>query len=168
MQVTKPKVLLVDSEQATRASLAGRLRMNGCDVVEAEDREGLERAFQNQDVDVVLMEMRSLKSEALMLLTLARRLGREPQVILLTGRDLIALSIKGMQLGAFDDLMAPFDVAVLLGRIRAAWARRLQVLGRPRSVLPRAIRDFAAGVGLSGVRLWYGEVPSNNNLIYAT
>ena len=155
-----PLVLIVDTDSLSRTSLSTRLKSNGFQAVEAENLFEAEQAVQDRDVDVVLLDIRKLKGRALRLLQSIKSARPKAEVILLTGPDQIGLSIQGMKLGAFDDLTAPFDVALLLARISAAWEknkfRKRPRKGRLKTGLD-SIKKFTSAVGLKGVRMLYGE-----------
>lgn len=116
-----PKVLIVDRDGHNRHRLAQRLRQRGCRVALAEGLTQGEKFIRRRKADVVVLDLRSLGDEALVLLQIINRTQPAVRSILLTSPAHIPLSIAGMQLGAFDDLMAPVDVDHLLGRLRAAW-----------------------------------------------
>ncbi|MFH1137753.1 MAG: response regulator [Pseudomonadota bacterium] len=155
-----PLVLIIDTDSLSRQSLASRLKSHGFQAVEAESLFEAEQAIQDREVDVVLLDIRRLKGHALRLLQSIKNARPEAEVILLTGPDQIGLSIQGMKLGAFDDLIAPFDVGLLLARISAAWektSRRKSRLKKRLGSKPGSIGKFTSAVGLKGVRMLYGE-----------
>jgi len=115
-----PKVLIVDRDGHNRHRLAQRLRQRGCRVALAEGLAQGEKFIRRRKADVVVLDLRSLGDEALVLLQIINRTQPAVRSILLTSPAHIPLSIAGMQLGAFDDLMAPVDVDHLLERLRAA------------------------------------------------
>jgi len=85
---------------------------------------------------VVLLDVREIKEEGLILLRKIKSRSPLTEVILLTAPGQIALSIQGMKLGAFDDLLVPVDIDVLTAKLDEAAGRKrqnqgaLQVTGR--------------------------------------
>jgi two-component system response regulator (stage 0 sporulation protein F) len=114
------RILIVDRDQVNRRSLARRLTQRGCDVLEAGGLDAVRRLLDRRDCDVVLLDLRSLGPEALIILQVIDRDAPGIKTILLTSPDRIPLSIQGMMLGAFDDVMTPVDIELLLARVRAA------------------------------------------------
>ena len=69
---------------------------------------------------MALVALSDLKEEALLLIKNIKSNWPETEVIILTGRGDLALSIQAMKLGAFDDITVPIDVEALLSKIQAA------------------------------------------------
>jgi two-component system response regulator (stage 0 sporulation protein F) len=113
-------ILIVDRDLVNRRSLAKRLTQRGCDVLEAGGLDQVRRLIGRRAFEVALLDLRSLGPEALIVLQVIDRDRPRVKTILLTSPDRIQLSIQGMMLGAFDDVMTPVDVDLLLARIRAA------------------------------------------------
>ena len=51
----------------------------------------------------------------------------ETEIIILADQGHLALSIQGMKLGAFDDIMVPINVEALLSKIRAALKKKRKI-----------------------------------------
>jgi len=156
----KPRVLIIDQDILTRQSLASKLGRQGCQVFEAGGLFEGEQLVGDREIDVVLLDLRHSGEEAIRFLRKIKNHRASPEIILLTGRENIAQSIQGMKFGAFDDLLPPFEVNLLINRVRAAWQCRCRKLQKESSgeVLPEAIKKFAAAVGLRDAPLWYGTV----------
>ena len=60
-----------------------------------------QKEVQNCAVDVALLDLRSLREEALVLLGVIRNIHPDAQIILLSGPEHIGLCIRGMKQGAF-------------------------------------------------------------------
>lgn len=80
--------------------------------------------------EIVLLDIRQAGSEALHPLLAIRENIPEVEVILINRPDNIPLSIAGMQAGAADELIAPFDTSVLKKSISAALGRRKKRQGK--------------------------------------
>ncbi len=88
------------------------------------------------ETEIVLFDIRQADSEALHPLLAIREKIPEAEVILINRPDNIPLSIAGMQAGAADELIAPFDTSALKNSISAALGRRKKRQGK-RSLLRR-------------------------------
>ena len=118
------KLLIVEPEAVFRRNLFHRLRLEQWLVFEAAEEEQVKRLLRRHDMDVVLLGLKSLQQQGLAMLRSIKAVRPETEVILLTGTDHLALAIAGMRLGAFDDLLMPFDMQTLLRRIREACTQR--------------------------------------------
>ena len=114
------KILIVDSNTITRRSLTHQLVHSGCDFVEAENIVQVNQTTKRYEIEVALIALDSLRSEALLALQMIKSTHPDSEVILLTGPETLSLSIQGMRLGAFDDLMTPVEIEELLPKIRLA------------------------------------------------
>lgn len=111
-------ILIFDRDRLTRRGLSLQLTQRGCRVHEAESLEQANKIAHSTDIDLALLALRSLKSEALLAIKNIKIYAPETPVILLTEPEDIALSIQGLKSGASDDLMEPVDVEELLSKIR--------------------------------------------------
>ena len=114
------KILIVDSNTITRRSLTHQLIHSGCEFVEAENIAQVNQMAKRYEIEVALIALGSLRSEALLALQMIRNAHPDSEVIFLTGPETLFLSIQGMRLGAFDDLMTPVEIEELLLKIRLA------------------------------------------------
>jgi DNA-binding response OmpR family regulator len=81
------------------------------------------------DYDVAVIDWRMPGAEGIDVVAWARRNGRPTAILLLTARDAAADRIQGLDSGADDYLVKPFDFGELLARIRALQRRPRQVDG---------------------------------------
>lgn len=114
------RLLIVDQNIITRRSLAHQLLHGGCEFVEAENLLQASQAAKRYEIEVALIDLESLRSEALLVLQMIKHVQPDSEVILLTGTETIPLAIQGMKLGAYDDLMTPVNIEELLSKIRSA------------------------------------------------
>lgn len=133
------KLLIVEADGLFRHNLALRLGLEKFTVFEAEDSEGLEKLLRKRNIDVVLLGLNGFKEKGLSFLKTIKKVRPLTEVILMNSPGDLPLSIAGMKLGAFDDLLTPFDLGALLGQIRKAWARKreLEEKRKGRSILER-------------------------------
>lgn len=78
----------------------------------------------SKDIDVVILNMNDLEGDSLQLLNFIRKSGSFAEVITLSVQASIHWSIQCMKLGAFADLVIPFDNENLVETIREASARK--------------------------------------------
>lgn len=112
------RVLVVEDEPDLLASVVNALREDGYAVDGAVDgEEGLYKA-ENYEYDAILLDIMLPKIDGWELLR-RLRLRKKTPVLMLTARDAIRDRVRGLNSGADDYLVKPFDVDELLARVRA-------------------------------------------------
>ena len=112
------KLLLVEDEPRLQRSLAKALREEQYAVdVAANGEEGLYKA-ESLDYDVVILDVMLPVLNGWQVLERLRQQKSTP-VLMLTARDASVDRVRGLDLGADDYLIKPFDLPELLARIRA-------------------------------------------------
>ena len=137
------KILIVDGDETSRCSLVEQLRQRGCGCVEARDLVEANHVIHAGGFDVAVINLSSLREEGLLLIRVIKHVHQDAEIIVLIEPEQIGLSIRGMRLGAFDDLMVPMDVDDLCTKIQCA---------RSKSRENRALRDRSAS-GEPGFRV---------------
>jgi two-component system OmpR family response regulator len=112
------KILVVEDETDLLNGLAKALREEGYAVDTAADgEEGLYKAT-SADYDAVLLDVMLPKMDGWEVLRRLRN-SRKTPVLMLTARDASRDRVRGLDTGADDYLVKPFDLAELLARLRA-------------------------------------------------
>jgi DNA-binding NtrC family response regulator len=119
----EPSVLLVDDEVAFVETLVKRLEKRDIRVNFAHSgQEALEKldASGPTKIDVVILDVKMPGMDGLE--TLARIKEAHPliEVIMLTGHATVESAIEGMKKGAYDYLMKPCEVEILIEKLNAA------------------------------------------------
>src|SRR5216117_980282 len=112
------RILIVEDEPRLLRNLAKALREEGyaVDTAEAGD-DGLYKA-ESCDYDAIVLDVMLPRLEGWELLDRLREHKRTP-VLMLTARDTPKDRVRGLDTGADDYLIKPFDLAELLARLRA-------------------------------------------------
>lgn len=112
------RILIVEDEPRLLRSLAKALREEGYAVDTAEDGDdGLFKA-QSCDYDALVLDVMLPKLDGWQLLERLRK-ARQTPVLMLTARDGTSDRVRGLDTGADDYLVKPFDLDELLARLRA-------------------------------------------------
>jgi two-component system OmpR family response regulator len=112
------RVLLVEDEPDLLNSLMKAVREDGYAVDGAPDgEEGLYKA-ENSDYDAIVLDIMLPRIDGWELLRRLRRTKKTP-VLMLTARDAVRDRVRGLDTGADDYLVKPFDLEELLARLRA-------------------------------------------------
>ena len=117
------RILIVDDEPAVREALQRSLAFEGYDTEVAVDgAEALEKATAYQP-DLVVLDIQMPRMDGL---TAARRMrgaGTATPILMLTARDTVGDRVTGLDAGADDYLVKPFELDELFARIRALLRR---------------------------------------------
>ncbi|HWO12365.1 MAG TPA: EAL domain-containing protein [Polyangiaceae bacterium] len=119
-----PKVLVVDDEPAIRRVLSDFLKMEGFTVDTAADGEAAVEHLTTQRYDVVISDLKMPRLGGLELLEEVARLNPEALAIVMTGFGTVDTAIHAMKAGAYDYILKPFKVDVVLATIVQGLARR--------------------------------------------
>jgi two-component system OmpR family response regulator len=112
------RVLVVEDEPELLSILAQALREEGYAVDAAADgEEGIFRA-ESWDYDAIVLDLMLPKLSGMALLERLRRDKKTP-VLILTARDTVTDRVRGLDGGADDYLVKPFELGELFARLRA-------------------------------------------------
>ena len=118
-------VLLVDDEKPFVETMTKRLTKRDIAIHTAfSGREGLDQLDSHPSLEVVILDVKMPEMDGIE--TLKQIKSRFPlvEVIMLTGHATVESGIEGMKLGAFDYLMKPCDIEVLLEKVGEAAAKK--------------------------------------------
>jgi two-component system copper resistance phosphate regulon response regulator CusR len=116
--------LLIEDEEDTSRMLAKGLRQESYAVDTALDgQSGLEKALAHL-YDLVILDVRLPIKDGWAVCRELREAGLQIPLLMLTASSAIEDRIKGLDSGADDYLVKPFDVGELLARVRALLRRR--------------------------------------------
>ncbi len=121
--VPNPYVAIVDDDAAIRTALGRALRMEDYDVELFEDGSSALRAVQLSAPDVIVLDLQLPDIDGLEVCRRIRRGGDATPILMLTARDAVNDRVAGLDVGADDYLVKPFDLAELLARLRALLRR---------------------------------------------
>ena len=119
------KLLLIEDELALSEALTRMLRSSGYAVDAVASLRSAETAARISTYDAVLLDLYLPDGDGLLWLRRWRLAGHVCPVIIMTARDQVSDRIAGLQGGADDYVVKPFDVQELLARL-AAVLRRVQ------------------------------------------
>ncbi len=146
----KEKILLIDDEPEIRDLLAELLKDEGYTIYQAEDGvNGLE-IFKNEDMDLVITDVRMPRKNGIELLREIRESRAEVDVIILTGQSDEATAIDCLRTGAYDYLLKPVeDIDILLTAVNRALQKR--TLEKQNKLLITQLEDMAIRDPLTGL-----------------
>jgi two-component system response regulator MprA len=117
------RILVVDDDRAVREALRRTLTLAGYEVHLAEDGEAALEQIVQAVPDAVVLDVGLPAIDGLEVCRRVRRLGSRVPILILTARDEVADRIDGLDVGADDYMVKPFDVGELKARLRALLRR---------------------------------------------
>ena len=118
------RLLLVEDDPMIGAGVQSGLRQEGHTVDWVRDGKAAELALASGVHEMLLLDLGLPHKSGLELLSGLRRQGLDLPVLVITARDSVADRVKGLDAGADDYLVKPFDLDELSARIRALMRRR--------------------------------------------
>ena len=123
------RIVLVEDNLSLRKGITYRLTDDGHAVDALDDGEAAEVFLQQEDCDLVILDINLPGRNGLEVLSNMRRRNDPRPVILLTARSTTQDRVEGLDAGADDYLVKPFEMEELAARVRAV-ARRREVAPR--------------------------------------
>ena len=128
------RVLIAEDDRGLREVLARGLRENGYVVDAVADGQDAIRFLRSYDYAAAVLDWRMPETSGLEVLRWMRRHESSAAVLMLTARDAPSDRVTGLDQGADDYLVKPFDFGELLARLRAL-QRRPRALQAPQLVV---------------------------------
>ncbi|HEY8100657.1 MAG TPA: response regulator [Burkholderiaceae bacterium] len=117
------RILLVEDDVMIGEGVQTMLRAEGYIVDLASDGRLADAALSAEHFDLVLLDLGLPGMDGLEILRRVRARRKNLPVIIMTARDAVEDKIKGLDTGADDYIVKPFDVDELAARIRSALRR---------------------------------------------
>jgi len=117
------RVLVAEDDEGLRSVLERGLRENGYAVDTTADGEQALRYLDTYEYEVAILDWRMPKLSGLEVIRRLRLRGSALPVLMLTARDAAGDRVAGLDEGADDYLVKPFDFSELLARVRALQRR---------------------------------------------
>jgi two-component system response regulator MprA len=124
-------VLVVDDDRSLREALARTLGLAGYEVRTVESGHQAMGAVASDAPDAVVLDLGLPDIDGLEVCRRLRATGNRVPVLILTARDSVSDRIDGLDAGADDYLVKPFDVGELKARLRALLRRTEQAESAP-------------------------------------
>ena len=117
------RLLLVEDDTMIGEAVQDLLRAERYAVDWARDGEAADIALRTQTYDLVLLDLGLPRRDGLSVLRELRARKNRTPVLVATARDAVAQRIEGLDAGADDYVLKPYDLDELLARIRALLRR---------------------------------------------
>ena len=118
------RVLVVEDDPMIGRAVADGLQGDGYAVDWVRDGEAAELALKHGPYDLAVLDLGLPRKDGFEVLKSLRRARIEVPMLIITARDAVADRVAGLDHGADDYLVKPFDLDELLARARAVVRRR--------------------------------------------
>jgi two-component system response regulator PrrA len=117
------RVLVVEDDEAVRDAIRTGLTLHGFDVTVAPDGETAVQAVIDKMYDVVVLDVGLPGISGIEVCQYLRRQEIDVPILILSARDEVGDRVAGLQAGADDYLVKPFDLSELVARVAALLRR---------------------------------------------
>ncbi|EJB03791.1 response regulator with CheY-like receiver domain and winged-helix DNA-binding domain [Rhizobium leguminosarum bv. trifolii WSM597] len=118
------RLLLVEDDRMIAEALLKGLGRHAISVDWVTDGKAALEAVGLAEYGVVLLDLGLPRIDGMQVLESIRKAGKDIPILILTARDDLPSRVKGLDLGADDYVLKPFELDELLARIRAVMRRK--------------------------------------------
>jgi DNA-binding NtrC family response regulator len=118
------RILLVDDEVVFANNMSKLLTRRGYQVKAVNSGDEALRALMDNPFDVMVLDLKMPGMDGIATMQEMRKLGLFTEVLILTGHGSIDTALEAIQLGAYDYVTKPVEIAELLSKIEAAFERK--------------------------------------------
>ncbi|OWY28091.1 response regulator [Herbaspirillum robiniae] len=118
------RILLVEDDPMVGEAVRKGLRQDGFAIDWVQDGKSADAALRNEDYAMLLLDLGLPQKDGLAVLRTMRERGNGIPVLITTARDAVADRVAGLDAGADDYLIKPFDLEELSARMRALLRRQ--------------------------------------------
>ncbi len=115
------KVLIADDEVEFASTIVARLNLRKFVATMANSGKAALAAIDQEPPDVLLLDLKMPDLDGLEVLASLKEKYPDLAVIILTGHGSFEAGRQGMELGAYDYIMKPVDLNLLIGKIEEAF-----------------------------------------------
>jgi DNA-binding NtrC family response regulator len=121
-------ILLHGWDLEFQSAMTERMAGEGWTVFQTQSEDDLGELLESQEIDVTILDMCSAPNPGLNWIDTIKTIQPHAQVICITPKDNVGLSISGMRHGAFDDLQFPFSWTSLMKKVQAAGKHKARLI----------------------------------------
>ncbi len=149
------RILLVEDEARAAQVLAKGLREEAYAVDIARDGDTALFQVETTDYDAVILDVMLPAKDGFAVCRTIRQSGSTVPILMVTARDAVDARIQGLDCGADDYLVKPYDFGELLARLRALIRRGRQPLAPERLLIgPLTLDVRCRQAWISGREVW--------------
>lgn len=137
-------VLLIEDDALVASGIVAGLRLHGLTIDHVGSARQAQAVLATSHFDICILDLGLPDADGMALVTGWRAQGSDMPVLVLTARDAVEHRIKGLQAGADDYVLKPFDLNELLARLQALLRR---ASGRSADCVKHGELVFSASTG---------------------
>jgi DNA-binding NtrC family response regulator len=118
------RILLVDDEVVFANNMSKLLTRRGYQIKAVNSGDEALRALMDNPFDVMVLDLKMPGMDGIATMQEMRKLGLFTEILILTGHGSIDTALEAIQLGAYDYVTKPVEIAELLSKIEAAFERK--------------------------------------------
>ncbi|UCD34403.1 MAG: response regulator transcription factor [Nitrospiraceae bacterium] len=138
----KNRILAVDDDRDILKVLKANLELHGYDVMTAENWAGARELLQSRLPDLVLLDVMLPDGDGMEICRQLRTEMPSVPVIMLTAKDKVSEKVFGLESGADDYVVKPFETLELVARIRACLRRTTPPAAEDKIMIGKLKVDF--------------------------
>jgi DNA-binding NtrC family response regulator len=119
-----PRILLVDDEVVFTTNMSKLLANRGYDVVAVNSGDAAVEAVEKEKFDVVILDLKMPGMDGITTLEEIKRLSFFTEILILTGHGSMDSAFRAIEMGAYDYVMKPCEIAELVIKMEGAYARK--------------------------------------------
>ena len=127
------RILLAEDDLRIAGFVSKGLRENSYAVDVVNDGEEALYQISISDYDLIILDVMMPRKDGFEVCRELRRTGKKTPILMLTARDAVEDRIAGLDFGADDYLIKPFEFGELLARLRALLRRQIEI--RPSKIV---------------------------------
>ncbi len=116
-------ILLVEDNELVARGISTGLQLHDFSVTRVHSAQSADNVLKSTHVDLVVLDLGLPDEDGLSLLRRWRAAGHDLPILILSARDAVAHRVRGLQDGADDYLVKPFDLEELSARLQALLRR---------------------------------------------
>lgn len=116
-------VLLIEDDALVASGIVAGLRLHAVTVDHVSSAHAAQAAVDTGHFDILILDLGLPDEDGMVLLKRWRTAGHSIPILVLTARDAIEHRVAGLQAGADDYLLKPFDLGELVARLQALQRR---------------------------------------------
>jgi two-component system, OmpR family, response regulator QseB len=126
------RILLIEDDALVASGIVAGLRLHAMTVDHVTTAKAAQSVLEAGHFDVLVLDLGLPDEDGMVLLARLRNAGHAVPILVLTARDAIEHRVAGLQAGADDYLLKPFDLKELVARLQALQRR---MTGRSTNVI---------------------------------
>ena len=120
----KADILLVDDEVVFTTNMTRLLTSRGYQVTPVQNGEEALAALKEKPFDVMVLDLKMPMMDGITTLQEMKKLNLLTEVLILTGHGSMDTAFQAIEMGAYDYVTKPCEIAELVSKIEAAHARK--------------------------------------------